>query len=146
VGVQRPRNRYGGRSAAERRAERRQKFLAAGLELFRRALEAYVVITATDPRWARVAYLMVGVSPEIEQRRRERRNAWAGLLCALAEAGVEQGRIPPRDFELTMKAFAGAVNTLVYEWCQSDPQPPLDEVTKTLTHLLFSAVSAMPVP
>jgi AcrR family transcriptional regulator len=213
VGSELPRNRYGGRSAEERRAERRERMLAAGLELYgtqgyaaatverlcelaglstrqfyeeydhrnqvlldlydevndraamavtevamqalgdgldfdvqeliRRSLAAYLKVTVDDQRWAQVVYVtIVGVSPQIEQHRRERRHAWAVMLSQLAEAGAERGRIPRRDFHLTMTAFVGAVHGLVLDWCQSDPRPPLDDVTETLTHLLFSALTA----
>jgi AcrR family transcriptional regulator len=213
VGSELPRNRYGGRSAEERRAERRERLLAAGLELYgtqgyaaatverlcelarvstrqfyeeyehrnqvlldlyddvndragdavaevamqllsqeshfdveeliRRPLTAYLKVAVDDLRWAHLVYVtIVGVSPQIERHRRERRNAWAARLARLAEAAAERGTIPRRDFDLTMMAFVGAVHGLVLDWCQSDPRPPLDDVTETLTHLLFSALSA----
>ncbi len=131
-----PRRSYGGRSAEERRAERRERLLAAGLELFgtrgyaatsierlcatasvstrnfyeefsgreelltalhtaineraaqaladayagaaeadlptrvERAVRAFVTVTASDPRWARIAFVeVIGVSADLERHR-----------------------------------------------------------------------------
>jgi len=211
-----PQNRYGGKSAAERRALRREKLLAAGLELhgtegyaaasiericelaglstrqfyeefdhrdqvlidlydevndrttaavtevvtraleeqpridirelIRRTLETYIKITTDDPRWAQLVYAtIVGVNPQIEQHRQEHLNAIATRLCELADDCADRGYIPRQDFGLTMRAFTGAVHGLVHDWCQSDPRPPLEDVTETLTHMLFSTVSTAPV-
>ena len=110
--------------------------------LLGRALAAYVATTATDPRWAQIAYVtVVGVNARIEEHREARRAAWAGMLCELGEQLAEKGKIPGQDLRLTMRAFIGAVNELVHDWCRADPRPPMHDVTDTLTHLLHSAVT-----
>ena len=111
-----------------------------------RALAAYVATTATDPRWAQIAYVtIVGVNARIEEHREARRAAWADMLCTLAAQLAERGKIPEQDYRLTMRAFIGAVNELVHDWCRTDPRPPMRDVTDTLTHILHSAVTT-PAP
>jgi AcrR family transcriptional regulator len=115
--------------------------------LLDRGLAAYVATTAADPRWAQVAYVtIVGVNAEIEAHREARRAAWADLLAGLAADLADRGLVPARDYRLTMRAFIGAVNELVQDWCRTEPRPPMGEVTGTLAHLLHSAVTAPPDP
>src|SRR5690606_38608059 len=191
-----PRRSYGGRSAEERRADRRGRLLAAGLELFgtrgysatsieklcatasvstrnfyeefsgreellvalhsdinerasavlaaayaeepdaglatrvERAVRAFVTVTASDPRWARVAFVeVIGVSAGLERHRLRWRSRWEDALVGMAREAVERGEAVDRDYRLTMIALIGAVNNLVHHWSARGQDIPLDDIT-----------------
>ncbi|CNF55214.1 transcriptional regulator [Mycobacterium tuberculosis] len=203
-----PRRSYGGRSAEERRAERRERLLAAGLELFgtrgyaatsierlcatasvstrnfyeeftgreelltalhsiineraaealatayagasgavletrvERAVRAFVTVTASDPRWARIAFVeVIGVSAGLEQHRFRWRGQWEDALTTMAREAVERGEAIDRDYHLSMIAIIGAVNNLVHHWSARDQDIPLDDIIAELTHLILAAVT-----
>ncbi|TDD82011.1 TetR/AcrR family transcriptional regulator [Actinomadura darangshiensis] len=203
-----PRRSYGGRSAEERRAERRERLLAAGLELFgtrgyaatsierlcatasvstrnfyeefsgreellttlhqhintrasaamtaayadaadgglrtrvEAAVRAFVSITASDPRWARIAFVeVIGVSAVLEQHRFRWRARWEETMTAMAREAVARGEALDRDYRLTMIAIIGAVNNLVHHWSARDQDVPLDDITAELTHLILAAIT-----
>ncbi|WP_165495484.1 TetR/AcrR family transcriptional regulator [Actinomadura roseirufa] len=205
-----PTGRYHGRAAAERRAERRERLLSAGLELFgtlgyaatsverlcaaaglstrqfyqefanrdavlaalyeqvnghafaavsaaldeaagaaaaervRRVVRAYVTVTVTDPRRARIACVeCAGAGPAVQEHRREWSRRWAALLAAVGETAGAR-RPAPRDAHLAAVGFAGAANALLHEWCTADPRPPLESVTGLLTRMLASVLCTAP--
>ncbi|XRQ05714.1 TetR/AcrR family transcriptional regulator [Actinomadura welshii] len=202
-----PRRSYGGRSAEERRADRRGRLLAAGLELFgtrgyaatsieklcatasvstrnfyeefsgreelllalhmdinerasaalaaayaeaagadlparvERAVRAFVTVTASDPRWARLAFVeVIGVSAGLERHRLRWRTRWEETLVELAREAVERGEAVDRDYHLTMIAVIGAVNNLVHHWSARGQDIPLDDITAELTAIVCSAL------
>ncbi|TDE18764.1 TetR/AcrR family transcriptional regulator [Actinomadura sp. 6K520] len=202
-----PRRSYGGRSAEERRADRRERLLAAGLELFgtrgyaatsierlcgtasvstrnfyeefsgreellaalhrdinerasaalatayagtadadlptrvERAVRAFVTVTASDPRWARIAFVeVIGVSAGLEQHRLRWRSRWEDTLVAMAREAVDRGEAADRDYRLTMIAVIGAVNNLVHHWSARGQDIPLDDITAELTELICRAL------
>jgi AcrR family transcriptional regulator len=204
-----PRRSYGGRTAEERRAERRERLLSAGLELFgtqgyaatsierlcsaasvstrnfyeefsgreellaalhlrlnerahaalseasaaatadelptrvERAVSAYVGVTASDPRWARISFVeVIGVSAELEALRLEWRERWADMIVTLADEAVARGEAVARDYRLTAMAIIGAVNNLVHHWSARGQDIPLDEITAELTHLILAVATA----
>ena len=204
-----PRRSYGGRSAEERRAERRERLLDAGLELFgtrgyaatsierlcatasvstrnfyeeftgreelltalhstineraaqalsaayadadgaglrgrvERAVRVFVTVTASDPRWARIAFVeVIGVSASLERHRFRWRGRWEDALTAMAREAVGRGEAVDRDYRLTMIALIGAVNNLVHHWSARGQDIPLDDITAELTHLIMAAVTA----
>lgn len=206
-----PRRSYGGRSAEERRADRRGRLLAAGLELFgtrgysatsieklcatasvstrnfyeefsgreellvalhsdinerasaalaaayaeepdaglaarvERAARAFVTVTASDPRWARIAFVeVIGVSAGLERHRLRWRSRWEDALVGMAREAVERGEAVDRDYRLTMIALIGAVNNLVHHWSARGQDIPLDDITAELTRLILAAVTAPP--
>ncbi|MFI0486324.1 TetR/AcrR family transcriptional regulator [Actinomadura sp. 9N215] len=203
-----PRRSYGGRSAEERRAERRERLLAAGLELFgtrgyaatsierlcatasvstrnfyeefsgreelltalhrtinerasqalatgfadaagadlatrvERAVRAFVTVTASDPRWARIAFVeVIGVSAGLERHRLSWRGQWEDALLAMTRDAVRRGEAVDRDYRLTMIAIIGAINNLVHHWSARDQDIPLDDITAELTRLILAAVT-----
>jgi AcrR family transcriptional regulator len=198
---------YGGRSAADRRAERRERLLSAGLDLFgtegyasasieklcthagvstrnfyeefasredllialhvriiehsfqaviaafegtedapmrerfERAIRAFVVTTASDPRWARLSYVeVIGVSDKVERHRLEWRERWADFLIAECERAVARGEATPRDFRLGAVALIGAVNELVYHYSLSGGRISLDDVIAEFVRLAIATV------
>ncbi|MFB4297853.1 TetR/AcrR family transcriptional regulator [Actinomadura sp. NTSP31] len=202
-----PRRSYGGRSAEERRADRRERLLGAGLELFgtrgyaatsierlcatasvstrnfyeefsgreelltalhrgineraraaldaayaeaaaqplpvrvERAVRAFVDVTASDPRWARIAFVeVIGVSADLERHRLRWRADWEDAMLAMVREAVARGEAADRDYRLTVIAIIGAVNNLVHHWSARDQGIPLDDITRELTHLILSAL------
>lgn len=202
-----PRRSYGGRSAEERRADRRERLLGAGLELFgtrgyaatsierlcatasvstrnfyeefsgreelltalhrsineraraaldtayaeaaadplparvERAVRAFVTVTASDPRWARIAFVeVIGVSAGLERHRLQWRGHWEETMLAMIREAVGRGEAADRDYRLTVIAIIGAVNNLVHHWSARDQTIPLDDITAELTHLILSAI------
>ncbi|QXJ22055.1 TetR/AcrR family transcriptional regulator [Actinomadura graeca] len=202
-----PRRSYGGRSAEERRAERRARLLAAGLEMFgtrgyaatsierlcatasvstrnfyeefsgreelltalhrdinerardalaeafegaedadlatlvERAVRAFITVTASDPRWARIAFVeVVGVSTDLERHRLGWRSQWADTLLAITREAVARGEAADRDYSLTVIAIIGAVNNLVHHWSARDQEIPRDAITQELTNLILAVV------
>ncbi|GAA2623940.1 TetR/AcrR family transcriptional regulator [Actinomadura fulvescens] len=203
-----PRRSYGGRTAEERRAERRERLLGAGLELFgtqgyaatsierlcsaasvstrnfyeefsgreellaalhlelnerahaalseavaeaapedlptrvERIVSAYVRVTASDPRWARISFVeVIGVSPELEALRLEWRERWADMIVALADDAAARGEAVARDYRLTAISIIGAVNNLVHHWSARGQDIPLDAITAELTHLILAVTT-----
>ncbi|MBO2462834.1 TetR/AcrR family transcriptional regulator [Actinomadura violacea] len=202
-----PRRSYGGRSAEERRADRRERLLGAGLELFgtrgyaatsierlcatasvstrnfyeefagreelltalhrgineraraaldtayaeaageplpvrvERAVRAFVTVTASDPRWARIAFVeVIGVSPALERHRLQWRAHWEEAMLVMIREAVERGEAADRDYRLTVIAIIGAANNLVHHWSARDQTIPLDDISRELAHLILSAV------
>jgi AcrR family transcriptional regulator len=203
------RRRYAGRSAAERQAERRERLMSSGLELFgtegyaavsierlcstagvstrnfyeefagrealllalhdrvngaaattvaaaldevadadlagrvTEAVRAYIATTSKDPRWARIAYVeVVGVSPAVEQHRLAWRDRWVDLLTLECGRAVRRGEVAPRDFRMTLVAFIGAVNALVFDWSTQDRGVLLDDVAAELARLAIAAITS----
>ncbi|MBT2210654.1 MULTISPECIES: TetR/AcrR family transcriptional regulator [Actinomadura] len=203
-----PRRSYAGRSAQERRAERRERLLAAGLELFgtrgyaatsierlcatasvstrnfyeefsgreelltalhrdinerardalieaygdpsgaglaalaERTVRAFVTVTASDPRWARIAFVeVIGVSADLERHRARWRAQWAEAILAITREAVTRGEAPDRDYGLTVIAIIGAVDDLVHHWSARGQDIPLDDIVTELTHLMLAAIT-----
>lgn len=203
-----PKRSYGGRSAEERRAERRERLMAAGLELFgtqgyaatsiericstagvstrnfyeefagretlltalheglnirssaalanayaeaadaglvtrvERAVRAYIEVTASDPRWARISYVeVIGVSAEMERYRLTWRERWSDTLLAMIEDAVARGEAQPRDYRLTTIAIIGATNNLVHHWSARGQDVPVEDVIAELTRMVLAATT-----
>lgn len=84
------------------------------------AFRAYLAVTCADHRSARVLYVeVVGVSPVVEQWRREQRRVLAGLLIGEARDAVERGEIKSRRFDLFALAVIGSVHALAQELVQA---------------------------
>jgi len=93
---------------------------AAELELaerFELAVRAFIHTTASDPRWARLAYVeVIGVSDAVEKHRISWRNKWSDFMVAEAERAVARGEAGSRDFRMASVALIGAVNELVHHY------------------------------
>jgi AcrR family transcriptional regulator len=193
--------RYGGMTAAERRAERRGRLLDAGLELFggrgyaattiedlcaaarlnpryfyaevdsretllqavydrhveevREAVLEAIAAAPTDPRGrmtaglrafiegsladqraARVNYFeMVGVSAELEARRREVLGSYADLVAAQI-AAIEPPILPPgADLRMSAVALVSATDGLIIDALGGSAEPDPDAMIATLTAL-----------
>ncbi|MEU8896734.1 TetR/AcrR family transcriptional regulator [Nocardia sp. NPDC048505] len=84
------------------------------------AFRSYLAVTSADQRSARVLYVeVVGVSPAVEEWRREQRRLLASLLVGEARRAAERGEIKSRRFELFALAVIGSVHALAQELVQS---------------------------
>ncbi|OLF18997.1 TetR/AcrR family transcriptional regulator [Actinophytocola xanthii] len=110
---------------------------------FELAVRAFVTTTASDPRWARLAYVeIIGVSNTVEKHRIAWRDRWAEFLVAEAKRAVKRGEAPQRDFCLGAVALIGAVNELVHHWSVSGGQGSLDAVIAEIVRIATAAVTA----
>jgi len=139
--------RYGGRTADERRAERRERLLDAGLELFgtqgyaNTSIEALCSATRLNPRYfyeslktreelLRAVYdrhtrlaTAVGVSLELERHRRDVLRGFAELVEREADALAAQGLLPARDHRPTALAIVDTLVDLFLAAFLTPPQP-----------------------
>jgi AcrR family transcriptional regulator len=119
---------------------------AAELELaerFELAVRAFIHTTASDPRWARLAYVeVIGVSDAVEKHRISWRNKWSDFMVAEAERAVARGEAGSRDFRMASVALIGAVNELVHHYSISRGRITLDEVIAEIVRLALAAVTA----
>ncbi|RKS76339.1 TetR family transcriptional regulator [Actinomadura pelletieri DSM 43383] len=195
-----PRRSYGGRSAEERRAERRERLLTAGLELFgtrgytatsierlcatasvstrnfyeeftgreellntlhrtihdraalalttaysetsdadlptrvHKAVQAFVTVTATDPRWARIAF--AEVTPTLN-----RYPQWKHAIETLIQDAITRNEAPPRDYTLTIIALTGALTALIHHRSTNNQHTPTDQITTELTTLIIKSLT-----
>lgn len=105
-------------------------------------VRAYVQSTAGDRRRARLNFVeVIGVSPDVEQHRLELRRQWTTILNAEADRAVERGEAHPRDFHLSLTAFIGAVNELVYHWSMTSHSFTLDDLATELVRLAINTVT-----
>jgi len=108
-----------------------------------RAIEAYIGTTSNDPRWTRIAYVeVIGVSATVERHRLAWRAKLGEMLAAEVAHAVARGEATDRDYSLTVMAFIGAVNELVYHWSIHGRQVPLETIRSELTRLALAALRA----
>jgi AcrR family transcriptional regulator len=192
---------YGGRTATERRAERRAQLLDAGLELFgtlgyanvtiealcaaaglnpryfyeqfssredllgavyerhvqavlttvqaaivqapdepqqrlARGLTAFITATLADERGARINYFeMVGVSAELEGRRRAVLRRYAELIATQAGEFGDLTLLGTRDRRMAAVALVGATDGLIIDWLSTEPRAARDTIIETLLEI-----------
>jgi AcrR family transcriptional regulator len=109
-------------------------------------LRAFVDAQLEDERGAQINYFeIVGVSPRLEQRRREMLRFYAALVEGQINALVDAGRLPQRDYRLTAVALVGATDGLLIDWLSTEPRPDREPVLRELIALGSLLVAAPPV-
>jgi AcrR family transcriptional regulator len=112
-------------------------------ERFTHAVRAFVLTTASDPRWARLSYVeIIGVSNAVERHRIAWREKWTEFLVAEAKRAVQRGEAEDRDFHLGAVALIGAVNELVHHWSLSGGRRSLDDVIAEIVRVATATVPA----
>lgn len=112
-------------------------------ERFELAVRAFIHTTASDPRWARLAYVeVIGVSDAVEKHRISWRDKWSDFMVAEATRAVARGEADHRDFRMASVALIGAVNELVHHYSISRGRITLDEVIAEIVRLAVAAVTA----
>jgi len=130
-------------ATAERAVREALDTTGPGLGRMRAGVEAYVRAMTADVGLVRLAYVeTVGVSPAFERRRRAALDAFAHLAVGVAEELAAAGAIPRRDYDLTVRAMAGATNELLVEWAQRPSPPSVERIVDELGRLYIAALSA----
>jgi AcrR family transcriptional regulator len=112
-------------------------------ERARAGFDAYLEVMATDPRWARIAFVeMIGATPATFAARRAALERFAGLIEAEAERLVALQLIPPGDYALKATAIVGAFTALVETWTgEGDQERHLRRVADEATAILLLVLS-----
>ncbi|MBF6211266.1 TetR/AcrR family transcriptional regulator [Nocardia puris] len=107
---------------------------------------AYLEVTCADRRSARVCYVeVVGVSPAVEEWRREQRRRISSLIVTEAENAVARGETNPRRFDLFALAVIGAVDSLAQELVHTTvpgTEVSLDEICTEIAFVVNSCLAA----
>lgn len=108
----------------------------------RAGARAYFETMMGDPRRARIGLVeTVGVSPEVEAARRAAIDRFEALLSAELDRFQALGRVPKRDYGLTVVAAIGALYGLAQSWT-TDPgwdahvDDVIDEAGRTILRLV----------
>jgi AcrR family transcriptional regulator len=105
------------------------------------AVSAMVHHYLEDARHARVGVLeVVGVSPQMEARRREAIHDMAGLIEAYLGSLVERGDLPKRNYHLMSVALVGGINELLAEWLMLDNPPDIPELSEEIINILNALI------
>jgi AcrR family transcriptional regulator len=197
-----PGRRYAGKTAEERRAERRERLLDAGLELFgtrgyaattietlcaaarlhpryfyeefdtreallgavydrhigavttavgaavedapleplarlKIGLAAFLDAIMADEKGARVNYFeIVGVSPELERKRRDVLRAYAEMIAQQIRKIDAERPLPLPDQRLSAVALVGAIDGLITDWLSDDQRPDRGRIVDTVLELV----------
>lgn len=106
------------------------------VEQVRAGISAFVHSYLDDPRRARVILVeAVGISPEMEKRRREHIHSFAHIIEEKAAEMGRRGLIPERDYSMGSLALAGAVNELMIDWVYYDSPPSRERVIEEIVDL-----------
>lgn len=101
----------------------------------RAGIGAFLHAMLDDPRRARVACVeIVGVSREVEARRRAVLHNFAALITAEV-ARLSEGN---DDFRLASLALVGGINELVVEWVVGAERLPIDTLADEITRLFVA--------
>jgi AcrR family transcriptional regulator len=107
----------------------------------RAGLTAFVETLDLDRRLARIQLIeVVGVSPALEQRRREIMHRFAGLIAASAPP-AEAGARTESDLALSAMALVGATNELVIDFVQGSLDVSRDRLVAHLASLYLAAAA-----
>lgn len=81
------------------------------------AVSAFVRFALENPARARLAFIeTVGVSPEMEARRRAAIGRFTALINEAAEHLAARGALPKQHYHLAAVALVGATNEMLVEW------------------------------
>lgn len=105
------------------------------------ALRAFVDGSLADERAARVNYFeMVGVSPDLEQRRREVLGSYADLVASQI-AALDPPILPPgADLRMSAVALVSATDGLIIDALGRPEEPDRDAMITTLTELFTARI------
>ena len=85
------------------------------------AIRSFVGHALADPRRARIVCLeSVGISVEMEARRRRLIRRFADLIDQATQRLVSLGELPEADYDMMGIALVGATNELLVEWLSGD--------------------------
>ena len=100
------------------------------------AFDAFLKALLSDPRATRIAFVeVVGLSPEVEQRRYDLREQLIGIVEEASRSAIERGEIRPRDYRFAVLSLTGACTTAVYDWVTRSDGRSVDQVREQLVAL-----------
>lgn len=105
------------------------------------AVAAFVRFALADPARARLAFIeTVGVSPDMERRRRDAIGHFVSLIAGAAEQLAERGVLPRRQFHLAAVALVGATNELIVEWLSGDTGLSASQMERAIMDLFRTLI------
>lgn len=105
-------------------------------------LRAFLDGSLADERAARINYFeVVGVSPELERRRRRVLAAYAEIIAGQIELLASTAPLELSDRRLTGVALGGAVDGLVIDWLSGGRAQDRESIVTTLVELLGPVLS-----
>lgn len=100
------------------------------------ALRAFVRYCLGDPAKARIAFIeTIGISPDMERRRRVAIRQFAELIAQAATGLAEAGVLPRADFRFAAVALVGATNELIVEWLVGETGLAAEEMERAIVNL-----------
>ncbi len=109
----------------------------------RGGLRAGWTVVTEDARKARIiAIEVVGVSPQLEQLRREMRHALADITVKGAMAFADEGVRFRLDPVLTARSLMGGVVEVLVDWIHGEVDASVEEVVEHFTRLFTAAAYA----
>lgn len=100
------------------------------------AIRAFVSACTEDKRRTRILCVeVIGVSPEMFERRRAAVHEFANVLNTFSQQLVKSGQLPDRDYLQSCIAMIGAIREVMSEWLMSDPQVPVETVHAHLVRM-----------
>lgn len=104
------------------------------------ALRGFARLCMNNPTRARLALVeTVGVSRELESRRRDVIRHFAEVIAGAAGHMADRGVLAPADYRLAGVALVGATNELLVEWLSGDTGLDADQMERQLTGI-FRAI------
>lgn len=104
------------------------------------ALRGFARLCMNNPTRARLALIeTVGVSRELESRRRDVIRHFAEVIAGAAGHMADRGILAPADYRLAGVALVGATNELLVEWLSGDTGLDADQMERQLTGI-FRAI------
>lgn len=111
------------------------------LERLRVGLRAFLDGVLADERGARINYFeMVGVSPQLERKRRDVLRAYADMIAGQITEISRSTPIPVRDHRLAAVAMVGATDGLIIDWLSSKRRPARDTIITALIEIVDSVL------
>lgn len=106
------------------------------------ALRTFFMLYLGDARFARIGSIeTVGVSREMEARRRRAVHELTGIISGAANGLAESGILPRADYHLAAVALVGACNELVVEWLTADTGLSAEQMTKQIVGLFRALIA-----
>lgn len=106
------------------------------------AVSAFVTHALADPDLARIAFIeTVGVSKDMERRRREAMDNFVAVIRLAAEHLAARGVLPQRHFRLSAVALVGATNELLVEWLNGDTGLSAEQMARAIPDLFHTLIA-----
>jgi AcrR family transcriptional regulator len=113
------------------------------LERLQVGLRTFLDAALADERAARINYFeMVGVSPQLERKRRDVLRSYADMIAGQITEISRSTPVPVRDHRLAAVAIVGATDGLILDWLSSERRPPREAIVTTLLEIVATVLAA----